>query len=329
MSNVAETIVSTLEACGVQRVYGISGDSLNGFTDALRESDTIDWVHVRHEEAAAFAASAEAELTGELAVCAGSCGPGNLHLINGLYDAQRSRVPVLAIAAHIPSSEIGTGYFQETHPQELFRECSVYVEQVSTPEQMPRVLDIAIRTAVEKRGVAVLVISGDVSLAQAASETVSRIEASRSTTIPAETELARAAELLNASSKVTILAGAGVQGAHAELVALAEALQAPVVHALRGKEFIEYDNPYDVGMTGLLGFASGYRAMEACDTLLVLGSDFPYPQFYPAHAVKIQLDLRGENLGRRSPIQLGMVGGARKASPRCSPGWPRSAPASI
>ncbi|GAA1050380.1 ubiquinone-dependent pyruvate dehydrogenase [Arthrobacter russicus] len=326
MSNVAETIVSTLEACGVQRVYGISGDSLNGFTDALRESDTIDWVHVRHEEAAAFAASAEAELTGELAVCAGSCGPGNLHLINGLYDAQRSRVPVLAIAAHIPSSEIGTGYFQETHPQELFRECSVYVEQVSTPEQMPRVLDIAIRTAVEKRGVAVLVISGDVSLAQAASETVSRIEASRSTTIPAETELARAAELLNASSKVTILAGAGVQGAHAELVALAEALQAPVVHALRGKEFIEYDNPYDVGMTGLLGFASGYRAMEACDTLLVLGSDFPYPQFYPAHAVKIQLDLRGENLGRRSPIQLGMVGGARESIaallPRLAPKRP-------
>lgn len=326
MSNVAETIVSTLEACGVKRVYGIPGDSLNGFTDALRVSESIDWIHVRHEEAAAFAAAAEAELTGELAVCAGSCGPGNLHLINGLYDAQRSRVPVLAIAAHIPSSEIGTGYFQETHPQELFRECSVYVEQVSTPEQMPRVLDIAIRTALEKRGVAVMVISGDVALAQAATEAVSSIRASQSETVPAEAELARAAELLNSSEKVTILAGAGVQGAHPELVALAEVLQAPIVHALRGKEFIEYNNPYDVGMTGLLGFASGYRAMQGCDTLLVLGSDFPYPQFYPEHAVKIQLDLRGENLGRRTPLDVGLVGGAQESVaallPRLTPKKP-------
>ncbi|WP_394937991.1 ubiquinone-dependent pyruvate dehydrogenase [Psychromicrobium sp. YIM B11713] len=313
MSNVADTIVETLAASGVKRVYGIPGDSLNGFTDALRTSESVEWVHVRHEEAAAFAAAAEAELTGDLAVCAGSCGPGNLHLINGLFDAQRSRVPVLAIAAHIPSSEIGTGYFQETHPQELFRECSVYVEQVSTPEQMPRVLNIAIRAAIEKRGVAVIVISGDVALAKATHQAVSRIEPSRSETVPAHAQLEQAASLLNDSSKVTILAGAGVNGAHDEVVELAGVLQAPIVHALRGKEFIEYDNPYDVGMTGLLGFASGYRAMESCDTLLVLGSDFPYPQFYPDQAQIIQIDIRGENLGKRAPITLGLRGGVRES----------------
>lgn len=232
-----------------------------------------------------------------------------MHLINGLFDAQRSRVPVLAIAAHIPSSEIGSNYFQETHPQELFRECSVYVEHVSTPEQMPRVLNIAIRTALEKRGVAVIVISGDVALAQAASEAVSNIQATVSETVPAPAELDRAATLLKRAEKITILAGAGAQGAHAELVALAEALQAPIVHALRGKEFIEYQNPFDVGMTGLLGFASGYCAMEACDTLLVLGSDFPYPD----KATKIQLDIRGENLGRRTAIDLGLVGGVKES----------------
>ncbi|WP_285724490.1 ubiquinone-dependent pyruvate dehydrogenase [Psychromicrobium xiongbiense] len=312
MSTVADTIVQTLAASGVKRVYGIPGDSLNGFTDALRVTPSIEWVHVRHEEAASFAAAAEAELTGELAVCAGSCGPGNLHLINGLYDAQRSRVPVLAIAAHIPSSEIGTGYFQETHPQELFRECSVFVEQVSTPDQMPRVLNIAMRTAIERRGVAVVVISGDVALSRASEQPISAILPTHSDIIPSAAELDHAAVLLNRSSKVTILAGAGVQGSHDEVVELARVLQAPIVHALRGKEFIEYDNPYDVGMTGLLGFASGYRAMESCDTLLVLGSDFPYPQFYPEKATIIQVDIRGENLGRRTRISLGMRGGVRE-----------------
>ncbi|MBK0419001.1 ubiquinone-dependent pyruvate dehydrogenase [Leucobacter sp. CSA1] len=307
MTTVAQNIVDTLEANGVGRVYGIPGDSLNGFTDALRTSK-IEWVHVRHEEAAAFAASGEAATTGELAVCAGSCGPGNLHLINGLFDAQRSRVPVLAIAAHIPSGEIGSGYFQETHPQELFRECSVYVEHVSTPEQMPRILRIAMQTAVEKRGVAVVVIPGDVALADAASTGVARISTARPRVTPVEEDLRRAAELLNGAKKVTILAGAGVAGAHDEVIELADALAAPIVHALRGKEHIEYDNPFDVGMTGLLGFASGYRAMESADTILMLGTDFPYQQFYPEHATKIQIDLRGENLGRRTPLDLGLVG---------------------
>lgn len=317
MATIAENMVETLGASGVKRVYGVVGDSLNGFTDAIRDSD-IEWVHVRHEEVAAFAASAEAALTGELAVCAGSCGPGNLHLINGLYDAQRSRVPVLAIAAQIPGGEIGSGYFQETHPVELFQECSVYVEDVRSAEQMPRVLRIAMREALSKRGVAVLVVPGEIFLetTKAAAEVI--VE-SKTHQVPVEADLVQAAKLLNNSKKVTILAGAGAEGAHDELVALADRLQAPIVHALRGKEFIEYDNPFDVGMTGLLGFESGYRAMEACDTLLMLGTDFPYQQFFPEDATIIQVDIRGEQIGRRTPVDLGLVGGVKETIDHLQP----------
>lgn len=308
MSTVAEQIVATLAASGVRRVYGVPGDSLNGVTDALRKDGRIAWVHVRHEEAGAFAAAADAATTGELAVVVGSAGPGNLHLINGLYDANRSRVPVLAIAAHIPTAEIGTGYFQETHPQELYRESSVYSEYVAHPSQMPHVLEVAMRTAIEKQGVAVVAIPGDVALAKSPVERASVIRPTTSHVVPAESEISSAADLLNAGRRVTILAGAGTAGAHDEVVALAERLGAPIVHALRGKEFIEYDNPFDVGMTGLLGFASGYRAMERADTLLMLGTDFPYRQFYPKHATTIQVDVRGEQLGRRHPVDLGLVG---------------------
>ncbi|WP_271984323.1 ubiquinone-dependent pyruvate dehydrogenase [Pseudoclavibacter terrae] len=309
MTTVADTIVDILHDAGVERVYGLPGDSLNGFTDAIRRNGHVAWSHVRHEEAAAFAASADAALTGDLAVCAGSCGPGNLHLINGLYDANRSRVPVLAIAAHIPSAEIGSGYFQETHPQELFRESSVYCEMVSVPEQLPRVLEIAMRAAVEKQGVAVVVIPGEIFLKESAGRRKSApILPTRSVVRPADEDLARAADILNSAKKVTILGGAGTQGAHAQLLAAAAALQAPIVHALRGKEFIEYDNPYDVGMTGLLGFSSGYRAIEDCDALLMLGTDFPYQQFFPSKAKIIQVDIRGEQLGKRTPLDLGLVG---------------------
>ncbi len=307
MPTVARNIVDTLVASGVERVYGIPGDSLNGFTDALRVNPELEWVHVRHEEGAAFAASGEAAMTGELAVCAGSCGPGNLHLINGLYDAQRSRVPVLAIAAHIPSDEIGSGYFQETHPTEVFRECSVYVEHVAHADQMPRLLRIAMREAVEKRGVAVLVIPGDVGLGEIDAH-AEVIRAHRSRVIPASSQITAAAEALNSSKKVTILAGSGTEGAHDELVAIAERLQAPVVHSLRGKEFVEYDNPYDVGMTGLLGFSSGYHALKDCDALLMLGTDLPYQQFYPEDATVIQVDVRGSQLGRRTRVDIGLVG---------------------
>jgi pyruvate dehydrogenase (quinone) len=308
MPTVAENIVATLRANDIHRVYGLPGDSLNGFTDALRKDGTMRWEHVRHEEAAAFAASAEAALTGDLTVCAGSCGPGNLHLINGLYDANRSRVPVLAIAAHIPTAEIGSGYFQETHPQELFRECSVYVEYVADPVQMPRLLEIAMREAIEKRGVAVLVIPGDVLLAEAKDDRITRIQRTTPRIVPSEAELQRTADLLNGADRITILAGAGVADAHDEVVALAERLQAPIVHALRGKEYLEYDNPYDVGMTGLLGFASGYRAMEDADVVLMLGTDFPYQQFFPAGAKHVQVDIRGSQLGRRHPVDIGLVG---------------------
>ncbi|XVU29257.1 ubiquinone-dependent pyruvate dehydrogenase [Actinoplanes sp. CA-054009] len=306
---IADHIVATLKASGVSRIYGLPGDSLNGLTDALRRDGGISWQHVRHEEAAAFAAAGEAAVTGELAVCAASCGPGNLHLINGLFDAQRSGVPVLAIAAHIPLTEVGTGYFQETHPQDLFRECSVYTELVSTAEQFPRILEIAMRAAVEKRGVAVIVVPGEIfSDPLPSGVRVTPVRPAVSAVVPREPDLAAAAELLNGAERVTILAGAGCEGAHEELTALAGRLQAPIVHALRGKEFVEYDNPYDVGMTGLLGFPSGYRAMEHCDVLLMLGTDFPYRPFYPAHAKVIQVDVRGERIGRRVPIDVPLVG---------------------
>jgi pyruvate dehydrogenase (quinone) len=278
----------------------------------MRRQGKIEWLHTRHEEVAAFAAGAEAHLTGQIAVCAGSCGPGNLHLINGLFDCHRNRVPVLAIAAQIPSHEIGSGYFQETHPDHLFKDCSHYCELVSQPEQMPRVLGIAMRTAITKHGVAVVIIPGDLALRECSAPALSLgIEHSDSYLLPSENEVRAAVDILNDARKVTILGGAGCEGAHAELIAIAERLKAPIVHALRGKEFIEYDNPYDVGMTGLLGFSSGYHAMMNCDALLMLGTDFPYQQFYPKNARIIQVDRLGDQIGRRTPVDLGLIGNVK------------------
>ena len=311
-STVADVMIATLKASGVRRIYGLPGDSLNGFTDALRRGGGIAWEHVRHEEAAGFAAAAEAALTGELAVCAASCGPGNLHLINGLFDANRSGVPVLAIASHIPRTEIGGEYFQETHPQDLFRECSVYCELVSVPDQLPRVLEIAMRAALARRGVAVVVVPGEVFLADAPRDAKpAQIRTVTPVVRPDEESLAAAAQVLNAADRVTILAGAGCAGAHDQLIALAAALKAPVVHAFRGKEFVEYDNPYDVGMTGLIGFTSGYRAMEHCDALVMLGTDFPYRPFYPEGVPVIQVDVRGERIGLRVPVDVPLIGTVR------------------
>jgi len=306
---VAELLVDVLAEAGVERVYGVPGDSLNGITDSIRVRQDISWLGVRHEEAAAFAAGAEAHLTGKLAVCAGSCGPGNMHLINGLYDCQRSRVPVLAIAAQIPSREIGSGYFQETDPKHLFAQCSHYCELVSEPEQMPRVLEIAMQTAISKRGVAVIAIPGDVALKHAVADGP-RLHFPEPTpaVCPSAEELNLLADLLNRSNKITILGGAGCAGAHDELVALASKLQAPIVHALRGKEFIEFDNPFDVGMTGLLGFSSGYVAIMNSEVLLMIGTDFPYQEFFPKDATIVQIDLRGEQLGRRTRLDFGFVG---------------------
>jgi pyruvate dehydrogenase (quinone) len=312
MKTVADQFAETLAAAGVKRIYGIVGDSLNGITDAIRRQGRIEWIHVRHEEVAAFAASAEAQLTGSLAVCAGSCGPGNLHLINGLFDCHRSRVPVLGIAAHIPSAEIGSGYFQETHPATLFKECSHYCELVSTPSQMPRVLQIAIREAVGRRGVSVIVIPGDVALEHAIdtpSPAALDLLPVAPMIVPQPASLQALADLLNGANRVTLLCGSGCAGAHDQLLALGEKLKSPMVYALKGKEHVEWDNPYNVGITGLIGLTSGYFAINDCDALLMLGTDFPYRQFYPHGAARIaQVDIRPEQLGRRAPVNLGLVG---------------------
>ncbi len=308
---VADVVVETLISAGVTRVYGVSGDSLNGITDSIRaRSKDISWIHVRHEEAAAFAAGAESQLTGKLTACAGSCGPGNLHLINGLYDCHRTRVPVIAIAAQIPVREIGSNYFQETHPELLFRECSSYCELVSHPDQIPRVLEIAIRTAVSTKGVGVLVLPGDIALEEATSKRPVPVFSPDTPNVsPASADISRLANALNSCNKVTILAGAGCADAHSQLMDVANLLQAPIVHAFRGKEFVEYDNPFDVGMTGLLGFSSGYYSMMDSDMLLMLGTDFPYQQFYPDQATIAQVDIRGEQIGKRTKVDIGITGG--------------------
>jgi pyruvate dehydrogenase (quinone) len=306
---VAQLLVETLALAGVKQIFGVAGDSLNGITDTIRTRKDITWIPMRHEEVGAFAAGAEAHLTGSLAVCAGSCGPGNLHLINGLYDCHRSRVPVLAIAAHIPSNEIGSNYFQETHPERLFLDCSHYCELVSQPAQMPRTLEIAMQTAISRQGVAVVVLPGDIALKEATTqEPRLKFKPTRPLLRPSDSDLADLVKTLDSAEKVTILAGAGCAGAHGELIEVADRLKAPIVHAMRGKEYIEYDNPFDVGMTGLLGFSSGYYAMMNCNTLLMLGTDFPYQQFFPEDATVIQIDNRPEQIGRRTKVDIGLVG---------------------
>ena len=306
--NVAEQLVSQLIDAGVHRVYGIVGDSLNPIVDAIRKSGGskkggIDWVHVRHEEAAAFAAAAEAQLTGKLAVCAGSCGPGNLHLINGLYDAQRSAAPVLAIASHIPSVQIGQMYFQETHPDRLFNECSVYNEMISSAEQAPRVVNAAIRHAVELSGVSVISLPGDVSDLKATSPSPKYVPSRRPVLTPNEEDVRQLADVLNRAKKVAIFAGAGVEGAHDEVIELADVLKAPIGHTLRGKDFIQYDNPFDVGMTGLLGYGAAAEGMNDADVLIMLGTDFPYDQFLP-DTFTVQVENHPEKLGRRTDVSL-------------------------
>jgi pyruvate dehydrogenase (quinone) len=310
---VAEQYVDLVARAGVRRVYGVVGDSLNPVVDAIRRSGTVEWVQVRHEEAAAFAAGAEAQLTGRLAACAGSCGPGNLHLINGLYDAHRSMAPVLALAAQIPSGQIGTGYFQETHPDRLFQECSHYSELISTPAQMPRIVQTAIQHAVGRRGVSVVSLPGDIA-ARPAPERAAELSMApeRPVVRPGDRELTRLAELVDAAGKVTLFCGRGVAGAHREVMSLAERLKAPVGHALRGKEHIQYDNPFDVGMSGLLGYGAAYEAMHECDLLILLGTDFPYTEFLPADVRTVQVDVQPERLGRRTRLDLAVWGDVRE-----------------
>ncbi len=310
---IADQLLARLVEAGVERIYGVVGDSLNPVTDALRLNGKIKWIHVRHEEVAAFAAGAEAQLTGKLACCAGSCGPGNLHLINGLFDAHRSNAPVLAIASHIPSSEIGTAYFQETHPQNLFQECSHYCEMISNPQQFERVLHIAMQNAIGKGGVGVIVLPGDTAATEVPAAAGSRSLVTKRPSIrPGEKDLARLADLINSSKKVALFCGIGCENAHDEVVALAEKVKAPVAHTYRGKPFVEYNNPYDVGMTGMIGFGMAYEAIHECDLLLLLGTDFPYDKFLPTKTKIAQIDIRVESLGRRSKIDLGIWGDVRE-----------------
>ncbi|GLW98154.1 pyruvate dehydrogenase [Microtetraspora sp. NBRC 16547] len=310
---IAEQFVDILGQAGVRRIYGVVGDSLNPVIDAIRRAPGMDWVQVRHEETAAFAAGAEAQLTGDLAACAGSCGPGNLHLINGLYDAHRSMAPVVALAAQIPSSEIGTAYFQETHPDRLFAECSHYSELISHPSQMPRVLQTAIQHAVGRSGVSVVSLPGDIAAREAPQRAAELALVTRRPTIrPADEEIDTLAGMVDDARRVTLFCGSGTAGAHDEVMAFAERVKAPVGHALRGKEWIQYDNPYDVGMSGLLGYGAAYDAMHEADLLILLGTDFPYNAFLPDDVRIVQVDVRPEHLGRRSKLDLAVWGDARE-----------------
>ncbi|MFD6418091.1 pyruvate dehydrogenase [Streptomyces sp. NPDC060194] len=311
--NVAEQFVDILKRAGVERLYGVVGDSLNPVVDAIRRTRGIDWVQVRHEETAAFAAGAEAQVTGRLAACAGSCGPGNLHLINGLYDAHRSMAPVLALASHIPSAEIGLGFFQETHPDRLFRDCSHYSELMSSPKQMPRLLHTAIQNAVGRSGVSVVTLPGDIAAAPAPEHPAQNaLVTARPAVRPGETELDELVALVDAAQKVTLFCGSGTAGAHAEVMAFAERVKSPIGHALRGKEHIQYDNPYDVGMSGLLGYGAAYEATHECDLLILLGTDFPYNAFLPTNVKIVQVDIRPEHLGRRCTLDLAVWGDVRE-----------------
>lgn len=310
---VAEQFVDILVRSGVRRLYGVVGDSLNPVVDAVRRHAGIDWVQVRHEETAAFAAGAEAQVTGSLAACAGSCGPGNLHLINGLYDAHRSMAPVLALASHIPSSEIGSGFFQETHPDRLFTECSHYSELVSSRRQMPRVLQTAIQHAVGRGGVGVVSLPGDIAAEQAPERAEEHaLVTSRPTVRPGDTELDALARMVDDAERVTLFCGSGTAGAHREVMEFAAKVKAPIGHALRGKEWIQYDNPFDVGMSGLLGYGAAYEATHECDLLILLGTDFPYNAFLPDDVRIVQVDVRPEHLGRRSKLDLGVWGDVRE-----------------
>lgn len=313
--NVAEQLIAQLQDAGVTRIYGIVGDSLNPIVDAVRRTGGsaeggIDWIHVRHEEAAAFAASAEAQATGRLAVCAGSCGPGNLHLINGLYDAHRSGAPVLAIASHIPSVEIGSDYFQETHPERLFTECSNYCELVSTAEQSPRVVNSAIRHATGGSGVSVVVLPGDLATHKATDEFPPFVPVRAGRVAPDRADVAALAEAVEQSERIALFVGEGARDAREQVLSFAAHVQAPMGHSLRGKQWIQYDNPFDIGMSGLLGYGAIDDAMQRADLLILVGTDFPYGQFLPdGDKTRIaQIDADATRLGRRAAVTLPVHG---------------------
>ncbi len=306
---IAEELVKVLEENGVQRVYAVTGDSLNTVNEAIRKSDKIEWIHVRHEETGAYAAGAEAQLSDALACCAGSSGPGHVHLINGLYDAHRSGAPVLAIASTVPTLQFGTEYFQETHTLKLFNDCSYYNEVATTPHQLPRMLQSAIQTSIARKGVSVIGLPGDLTAEGTEQVNFSQVNyPASSTTCPSREDLEALAKILNDSNKITLFCGIGCKKAHEELVELAACLNAPVVYTFKSKMAIQYENPNEVGMTGLLGMPSGYYSMHEAEVLLMLGTDFPYDAFMPENVWTAQIDIRPERIGRRAKVDLGMCG---------------------
>src|SRR6201987_4070311 len=304
---VADVLVETLQAAGVKRCYGIVGDTLNRIAHAIHESK-IEWVHMRHEEAGAFAASAEGQFTGELVACAGSCGPGSLHFINGLYEANRNRAPVVLIATQVMRQDIGFNSIQEVDFAQVYKDCSVFCEMILTPEHARRKTAAACQAALTKRGVAVLIVPADISNAAAHEEPPYAVHARPPIIRPSDADLDEIASILNKSDAITIYAGAGCAGAHDEVVATAARLKAPMAHTSRGKDFVEYDNPYNVGMTGIIGGPAGYHAILDCDVLLMLGADFAWTQFYPDSAKIIQIDADPTHIGRRHPVAIGAVG---------------------
>lgn len=307
MRTVAQIIVETLAAAGARRCYGVPGDTLNHVTDAIRESD-LRWVHVRHEEAGGFAAGADALLTGELALCAGSCGPGSLHFINGLFESHRNRAPVVLIASQIVRDELGFDFPQEVDFRPIYQTCSVFCEEIRTPAQARRMTAMAAQAALAKKGVAVLIVPADISSAKAPEEPPFAVHHARPVMRPADAELDHVAAAIARGKKIAIYGGSGCETAHGQVMALADRLQAPVAHTSRAKDFLEHDNPFNVGMTGIFGGEAGYHALMSCDTLLLLGCDFAWRQFYPDKATIIQVDIDGSHLGRRHPVDLGVVG---------------------
>lgn len=309
MANIAAKIVDMLAEAGVKRIYAVTGDSLNKINDAVRKDGRIQWIHVRHEETGAFAAGAEAQLHGGLACCAGSSGPGHVHLINGVYDAHRSGAPVLVIASALPSNEFGTQYFQETNTIRLFDDCSYYNQVATTAQQLPRMLQGAMQAAISRRGAGVIGLPGDLT-GESAEEalTATVMYPTQSQICPSEHELHQLADLLNNNSNITLFCGIGAKDAHDEVVELSQRLHAPVAYSFKSKMEIQYDNPNEVGMTGLLGMPSGYESMHAADVLLMLGTDFPYAHFIPTHNKVIQIDINPERLGRRARLTMGLCG---------------------
>ncbi len=307
-TKVADRLVETICRAGIRRIYAVAGDSLNEVNDAVRRAGTVEWVHMRHEESGAFAASAEAQLNG-VACCAGSSGPGHVHLVNGLYDAQRSNAAVLAIASTCATDEFGTEYFQETDPIRLFADCSGYCQMAATPAQFARMLPAALQHAVHRQEVAVVGLPGDVAAAAAAatpgapfllpSERVCR---------PSDEQLQELARMIGEARKITLFCGIGARDAHAEVVRLAETIQAPVAYSFKSKMEIQYDNPYEIGMTGLLGLPSAFISMHESDLLILLGTDFPYEAFLPCECRIVQVDIRPERIGRRARVELGLAG---------------------